>query len=297
MLVYGFVLLALSSAQSDLTAIFDYDPKAPLRAQEGAIEAVGDVRVIDLSYASPKGGRVPAYLVVPSGNGPFPAVVYAHMGGSDRTEFLSEAVDLARSGVVSVMIDAPYLRPDPPPALKDDRRTRAETDRDIYVTLVVDLRRAIDFLVSRPDVDGTRIGYVGHSLGAAWGGVLAGIDRRIKTFVFMAGTSDPGKVSGDDPYSKLMQSALGADPAALRHYESMVSKIAAHHFVGDAPPGSILFQFARFDLKVSKERAEEYLRVAGPSHEVRWYFTGHEFHDVRATQDRREWLAKKLEFH
>jgi dienelactone hydrolase len=296
MLWFGFTLMVLASTQSELTAVFDYDSKSPLQIEEHVVEAVGDVRVIDLSYASPKGGRVPAYLVVPPGEGPFAAVVYAHMGGSDRTEFLSEAVDLAPGGVVSLMIDAPYLRPDPPPALKNGNRGRAESDRDIYVTLVVDLRRAVDLLLARPDVDGARIGYVGHSLGAAWGGVLAGIDRRIKTFVFMAGASDPGKVSGDDPYSKRMQSVLGADPAALRHYESMVSTIAAHHFVGKAPPGSILFQLARFDVKVSKELAEEYPRVAGGSHEVRWYFTGHEFHDVRAVQDRGEWLAKKLEF-
>lgn len=294
---HTFTLILLSTSQSDLAAVFDYEAKAPLRIEEHLVETVGDVRVIDLSYASPKGGRVPAYLVVPPGEGPFAAVVYAHMGGSDRSEFLSEAVDLAPSGVVSLMIDAPYLRPDPPPALKDDRRGRAESDRDIYVTLVVDLRRAIDLLLARPDVDGSRIGYVGHSLGAAWGGVLAGVDRRIKTFVFMAGASDPGKVSGDDPYSKLMQSVLGSDPTALQHYESMVSTIAAHHFVRDAPPGSILFQLAHFDLKVSKERAEEYPRVAGPSHEVRWYFTGHEFHDAQATKDRRDWLAKKLELH
>jgi len=249
-----------------------------------------------MSYASPKGGRVPAYLVVPPGKDPFPAVVFAHMGGSDRTEFLSEALTLARLGFVSIMIDAPYLRPDPPQALSDDHRGRAESDRDIYVCLVVDLRRAIDLLLARPDVDGSRIGYVGHSLGAAWGGVLAGIDRRIKAFVFMAGASDPGKVSGDDPYSKLMQSVLGTDPTTLEHYESMVSTIAAHHFIGKAPPGSILFQLAHFDLKVGKERAEEYPRLAGPSHEVRWYFTGHDFHDEQATKDRREWLAKKLEF-
>lgn len=293
--LFCLTLAFLTPVQSDTASVFKYDPHAPLQIQEHTIDAVGDIRVTDLSYASPKGGRVPAYLVVPPGKGPFAAVVFAHMGGSDRTEFLSEALDLAKLGVVSILIDAPYLRPDPPPELKDDHRGRAESDRDIYVTLVVDLRRAVDLLLARPDVDPSRVGFVGHSLGATWGGVLAGIDRRIKVFVFMAGASDPGKVSGDDSYSRLMQSVLGTDPVALQHYEEMVSTIAAYHFVGNARPGSILFQFAHFDHKVSKARAEEYPRIAGSSHEVRWYFTGHEFHDEQATKDRLEWLAKRLE--
>jgi len=293
---FALILAMLTSTQSDPASVFDYDSKAPLQIEERAVDTVGDVRVKNMSYASPKGGRVPAYLVVPPGEGRFPAVVFAHMGGSDRTEFLSEALGLARLGVVSIMIDAPYLRPDPPPALRDDHRGRAESDRDTYVCLVIDLRRAIDLLFARPDVDVSRIGYVGHSLGAAWGGVLTSIDRRIKTFVFMAGAADPGKVTGDDPYSTLMQSVLGTDRSALEHYESMISTIAAHNFIGDARPGSILFQLAHFDLKVSKQRAEDYPKVAGPSHEVRWYFTGHDFHDEQATKDRREWLAKKLEF-
>ena len=48
---------------------FAYDPKAPLDAVTAGVETRGDVVIQDLSYASPKGGRVPAYLVVPSGKG------------------------------------------------------------------------------------------------------------------------------------------------------------------------------------------------------------------------------------
>jgi dienelactone hydrolase len=54
---------------------FDYDQKAPLDIQEVGVQKRGGVEIHDLSYASPKGGRVPAYLVVPSGKGPFAAVI------------------------------------------------------------------------------------------------------------------------------------------------------------------------------------------------------------------------------
>src|SRR6266478_9586273 len=86
---------------------FDYNPKAPLDIQEAGVEHRGSVAVHDISYASPKGGRVPAYLVVPGGKGPFAAVIWGHWYWENsefrnRKEFLQEAVALAHAGVVSL---------------------------------------------------------------------------------------------------------------------------------------------------------------------------------------------------
>jgi hypothetical protein len=49
------------------------------------------------------------------------------------------------------------------------------------------LRRAIDFVPSRPEVDPRRLGYVGHSFGAMFGGILAGVESRVAGFALMAG--------------------------------------------------------------------------------------------------------------
>src|SRR5258708_14245889 len=95
---------------------FDYDQKAPIDMQEAGVEQRGDVAIHDISYASPKGGRVPAYLVVPKGKGPFAAVIWGHwyQDGSpflNRKEFLDEAVALAAFDVVSLLTDGPIARP------------------------------------------------------------------------------------------------------------------------------------------------------------------------------------------
>lgn len=95
---------------------FDYDQKAPLDIREVSVEQHGEAAIHDISYASPKGGRVPAYLVVPKGKGPFAAVIWGHwyQDGSEflnRKEFLEEAVALAPSGVVSLLTDGPKARP------------------------------------------------------------------------------------------------------------------------------------------------------------------------------------------
>jgi hypothetical protein len=60
----------LFAQDAELLRHFDYDSKAPLDVQEAGVEQRGEVTIHDISYASPKGGRVPAYLVVPKGKGP-----------------------------------------------------------------------------------------------------------------------------------------------------------------------------------------------------------------------------------
>jgi len=57
---------------------FEHDRKASLDIQEAGVEKRSDVDIHDISYASPGGGRVPAYLVVPGGKGPFAAVIWGH---------------------------------------------------------------------------------------------------------------------------------------------------------------------------------------------------------------------------
>src|SRR6266849_6322048 len=41
--------------------LFDYDSKQPLDIDDKIIEETPDAVIHDISYASPKGGRVPAY--------------------------------------------------------------------------------------------------------------------------------------------------------------------------------------------------------------------------------------------
>ena len=50
------------------------------------------------------------------------------------------------------------------------------------------MRRGVDVLLARPDVDRKRIGFVGHSYNAGVGALLSGVDRRFKCFVLMAGS-------------------------------------------------------------------------------------------------------------
>lgn len=152
---------------NELRKMFVYDDKLSLDIREVGFRNVEGARVHDINYASPKFGRVTAYLVEPLVKGRYAGVVFGHWGYGNRTEFLPEAMLYAKAGVVSLLIDYPWVRPDP--WRRNEPGEKPEAVRDNYAATVIDLRRGIDLLQARTDVDPNRIAYVGHSTGAQLG--------------------------------------------------------------------------------------------------------------------------------
>ena len=59
--------------------------------------------------------------------------------------------------------------------------------RELTVDWSKDLGRSIDYLETRPDIDTTRVGYLGVSQGSAYGVILAALEDRLKAVVFLDG--------------------------------------------------------------------------------------------------------------
>src|SRR5207249_11633142 len=162
--------------------LFDYDSKQPLDVQDKVIQETSAFTIHDLTYASPKGGRVSAYLVVPKGKGPFAGVLFGHYGLGTRSEFIPEAKLYAKAGAVSLIPDCHWDRPQPW-RKSVDNFDKPELDRETYIQAVIDLRRGIDLLLARNDVDSKRLAYIGHSIGAQWGSILSAVDQRTRAVV------------------------------------------------------------------------------------------------------------------
>ncbi|MCM3870829.1 MAG: acetylxylan esterase [Pyrinomonadaceae bacterium] len=272
--------------------MFDYEQNAPLDVREVGVINRNGIRIHDITYASPKSGRITAYLVVPAERGRFSGVVFGHWGYGTRTEFLPEAMLYARAGVVSLLVDDLNVRPAP-------WRRRAEGDqpeavRDNFIQSVVDLRRGIDLLLARSDVDPNRIAYVGHSSGAHWGAILSAVDRRLKTVVLMTGVPNESTIlmESDDPdYVNARQSARKEE---LDNYFKTVSSLDAINYVPHATPTPLLFQFARFEQYFNESVMRRYAQAASEPKLVLWYDTGHALNDVRPLLDRADWLQKHI---
>jgi len=132
---------------------------------------------------------LPASLTLPSGPGPFPAVVLVHRAGlQDRDESIASnkpfkdlAVGLAARGIA---------------VLRFDKRTKihaaklATTGRfTVKEESMDDALAAVETLRANRRIDRTRIVVLGHGLGGMLVPRIAQLDRRIAGFIVMAGAA------------------------------------------------------------------------------------------------------------
>ena len=159
-------------------------PRVPLEPQSVSVETKNGLIYEKLTIASEAGLRVPV-LVVHTPDDPTgrPAVVCMHGLGGNKEGMASYLEGFAKRGFVGVAIDHRYhgdRKGDLPAAMIQAYKTGKEHP---YVwDTVWDIWRTLDYLQTRPDVDGNRLGVMGISLGghATW---MASADPRVKVAV------------------------------------------------------------------------------------------------------------------
>lgn len=290
----AIVLTAASFALAqdpELVRHFDYDQKAPLGIKQIGVQHREHATVYDITYASPKGGVVPAYLVVPKGRGPFAAVIWGHWcwqnsSMRNRKEFLDEALLLAQSGVVSLLPDALVARPGYVP-IKDPLDERNAAD---FLQSVIDIRRGVEVLFARRDVDRRRLAYVGHSCGAAAGAMVSGIDRRFKAFVLMAGTTSDEITRQTKEYQEFRQKV---GPEKLDAFNAKYSYLDQGKSISHAAPATVFLQYATREKFLNAERARLYATVVSEPKELKIYDAEHNL-NAEARRDRIHFLIEQL---
>ena len=163
-------------------------------------------RIEHLTYEAEPGDPIPALLLVPNSvtaASPAPAVAIWHqhagqwhLGKSEPAGLSGDpmhhtGVALAKLGYVVLCPDALCFedRQDPSGKLKGANYERFEFLR--YVVdgksmawkNILDMRRAVDFLVSRPEVAADRIGCYGHSMGSTHTWLVGPHEPRLKAMV------------------------------------------------------------------------------------------------------------------
>jgi hypothetical protein len=241
----------------------------------------------DITYASPAGGKASAYLLF-SAHAPSKAgLIFGHWGEGNREEFVEEAQILAQLGFVSLCLDAPFRRPaeyephlTPPPAAE--------------VQWIMDVRRGVDLLLERFGLSPGSIGYIGHSFSATFGGVIAGIEDRIKAYVLMAGWYALSELMQTSSHPLIEKARATTPPEELRAYLAVIAPLDASHYIGHAAPSHLLFQFARSDPFVSVQEGQRYFDLASAPKQITWYDDcGHEL-NAQARLDRVSFLCEQF---
>uniref|UniRef100_Q026C7 Peptidase S9 prolyl oligopeptidase catalytic domain-containing protein n=1 Tax=Solibacter usitatus (strain Ellin6076) TaxID=234267 RepID=Q026C7_SOLUE len=205
------------------------------------------------------------------------------MHSSGAMAWLGDAILLAQSGAVSLIVNSPASVAAGTP----------EGDREAMIAAVVTLRRAADLLEARDDVDARRIAVVGHSFGAMMVAVAASIDPRFKAAVFEAGLLGMSIHIGTSPHpwAQGIRKELGA---GLPRYLEVISVVDAAHYIGHAPAIPKLFQSAWYDPGVPHQDSLKFYEEASGPKEMKWYDTAHDIDDIAAVADRTRFLAKAL---
>jgi hypothetical protein len=200
-----------------------------------------------------------------------------HAPDGDRSQFVDEAVDLAVAhGVVSILPQGRFPWAGAP--------TDAKADAERIQAEVASHLAALDTLAAHSNVDGGRIGLVGHDFGAMHGVLVAADDPRIAAVVVIAATPRWGdwflpfwEVAGDR--HDYLRALAPLDPITR---------------VGDISPRPVCFQFARNDFYIAGMTGLEFQRAAGDPNELHAYDTDHGIDDPQARADRTVFLGRAL---
>jgi dienelactone hydrolase len=258
-----------------LEELLAYDESAPLGLVEKKTKSQGGAEVVDVAFTA--GDRkVSAYLVRPNGK-PKAAVLWAHWFGEEantnRTEFLPDAVALAKEGVVSLLPQGLF-------PWQEQVSEDASVDRLLAVEQIVQLRRGLDLL--QKEAGDVPIGFVGHDYGAMYGAALVA-DKRPQAYVLMA----PDATFSNWFIKYFVRSASKPE------LDEAFAPLDPVNNVGDAAPAAVLFQFAKSDRYVPYYVADKLTEAAGDQAESKSYESGHELNDA-ARKDRLAWLREQL---
>lgn len=256
---------------------------APLKPTQSFVGRTATYTQYRVEFNGIRGDRVPGYLYVPNDRRTrHPAALVQYGTGGHKGVNYIVALDqiFVSHGFVVLTIDAPMRGERRPPA----EAARPPQGRSIVSALAAsivqnlkdaadnggrfpqycgDYSRAIDYLVTRPEVDPSRIGYCGISWGAITGITFAAHDPRVKAVVSMVGGGN----------------FLGTLPANLTENVSDISRqIDPVYHVALIAPRPLLFINVLHDQLVPRFFAESLHKAAGAGAKVMWMDTDHFFH-------------------
>lgn len=148
--------------------------------------------------------KVPASIALPrEGAGPFPLIIFNHSHGGNytggRRELIHSSAYLQEPSFASVLTGMGYAVCCIDMWCFGERSGRAESEtvkemlwngQVMWGMMLYDNRRLIDYMCSRKDIDATRIGTIGMSMGGLMAWWLAALDERVKVIVDIAAQVD-----------------------------------------------------------------------------------------------------------
>jgi cephalosporin-C deacetylase-like acetyl esterase len=166
---------------------------------------------------------------------------------------------------------------------------------DGIVETVGDIRRSIDFVVTRPRIDTNRVGYVGLSMGAIVGTITAAVDPRIKAVGLVVGGADwkliiPSKIN--DVARQDREGNYGG--TLLARAQSQLEDVDPKNYVGRIAPRPVLMLNGRRDNVIPPAASRVLFNAARNPKQQIWSDEGHFLQPNRVARILQTWFNQNL---
>ena len=251
-------------------------------------------------YFENEGCLIAGTLHVPSAEGPCPGVIFCHGFTGNRTEshclFVAASRRLAERGIASLRFD-----------FRGSGESEGEFVEMTPSAEISDARRAFDVLAQQPEVDASRLGIVGLSLGGLVAACAGGAEPGAKSVVLWAAVADMARAINatyTPENERLFESQGWIDMGGLKLGRAFSEDMAKHDPASRiaGADSALLIIHGSDDQSVNVEDAEIfYSKAQRPGRNVRKLIidgADHTFNRVDWTEtvirETADWLEKTL---
>ncbi|MHB8898392.1 MAG: alpha/beta hydrolase family protein [Thermoguttaceae bacterium] len=271
-------------AEAEIAVTDTFDGK-PFSYRVTSVTARSGFSVHYLAYPSPvvsdlpQNNTIPAEFYLPDGyerwTSPRPAVICMHiLDGDFQLERMTCSM-LASRGIPALMFKLPYYGERSP---KEGTRALARQPARFAAALAqskLEIRRTVDLLASRPELDGEHLGITGISLGAIVAATGAAEEPRLRRAFLILGGGDLPKIIGHAEETAGLSQMIRALPAdeqravdeALRQVDPLTHAAKLREL---AEQGRVVMVNAAEDDVVPRECTERLAAELGIADKVVW---------------------------
>ncbi len=281
---------------ADYLSLYDYDNSKPPVVEQSFYSEDGDMTVYKLMVHSTNQELVPTLLSIPKKKGgPFPVIILLHGYGGDKEGAMEVAGPLAQHGYAAAAIDAQYHGER---QREGKNMYSADTNETInaFVQTIVDVRRLIDHLETRTDLDGSRIGLAGGSMGGLLGAIAVGVEKRIDVPVLIVAGGNMQILVGQSQLDQVqrIRAELERTGRTVGQAAMELECIDPINFVDRISPRPLLMiNGLKDDIVPTASNRALYAKAKEPK-KIIWYNTGHDVPMDKAARNALFWFEKHL---
>jgi cephalosporin-C deacetylase-like acetyl esterase len=169
--------------------------------------------------------------------------------------------------------------------------------QDRFAKTVITVRRGVDYLSLRSDIDQTRGAIVGFSFGAWIGSIVAAVDTRRMGAVLIALVPRMSEFWRASSHPEVLHLREGLQPGIMDNYAERSKWLDASEYLQRRSNVPLFFQFGAGDEVISQEYVREFTLYACGTNQLKVYESGPHyemFFNSEARRDRLFWLRHQL---